>query len=137
MERQTLTEEEIQKFLNGCEDLMQLGATFTLKVRNAFLDLRKTYDPVLKSNYVDKSAAELLTHTLDQFEKKMDVNLDAINRVCTKGGKWFTFFLGKSLGIASQRLHPQNGSGTPEPVRAADPSDAATQEIQQAKKAGV
>ena len=107
MDSEKLTDQEIQRFLNACEDLMKLGTMFTGNVRSSFSEFRRISDPVLKSNYVDKSAAELLTHSLTEFEKKMDSNLDALNRICMKGSKWFAFFLGKSLGISSQSLEPQ------------------------------
>ncbi len=130
MPNEKLTQEEVYKFLGACEDLMRLGSTFSGNIRNAFTDLKKTYDPVLKSNYVDKSAAQLLTRSLDEFQRKMDSNLEAINRICAKGGKWFVFFLGKSLGSTVQ-------------PRQQDPSDslqemgaASNAELQQAKKAG-
>lgn len=136
MDSERITEEEIQRFLNACEDLMRLGTTFTGNVRNGFADFRRTYDPVLKSNYVDKSAAELLTQSLNEFETKMDSNLEAINKICLKGGKWFVFFLGKSLGINSQSFHPQDRSLMLEEIQAANPSKPENKDLQQAKKMG-
>ena len=136
MDSERITEEEIQRFLNACEDLMRLGTTFTGNVRNGFADFRRTYDPVLRSNYVDKSAAELLTQSLNEFETKMDSNLEAINKICLKGGKWFVFFLGKSLGINSQSFRAQDRSLMLEEIQAADLSKAENKDLQQAKKMG-
>jgi len=134
MDSERLTDDEIQKFLNACEDLMRLGTTFTGNVRNGFADLKKTHDPVLKSNYVDKSAAALLTQSLNEFEKKMDSNLEAINKICLKGGKWFVFFLGKSLGTNSQSFHAQHRSLMPEKIQVVNPSKAESKDLQRAKK---
>jgi hypothetical protein len=136
MDRDKLTDEEIQKFLNACEDLMRLGATFTGNVRTGFSDFKKVSGPVLKSNYVDKSAAELLTRSLEEFEKKMDSNLEALNKICTKGGKWFVFFLGKSLGVNSQSFDSRERSLTFEEVPPDRPSEESDKEIGQAKKMG-
>ena len=98
MEDGKLTEEEVCKFITGCENLMHLGASFTGNIRSALSDLRKTYDPILQSNYLDKAVVELLTRSLNEFEKKIDSNLEGINKICTKGGQWLVFYLGKSLG---------------------------------------
>jgi hypothetical protein len=136
MPNEKLTREEVYKFLSACEDLMRLGSTFSGNVRNAFADLKKTYDPVLKSDYVEKGAAQLLTSSLDEFERKMDSNLEAINRICTKGGKWFVFFLGKSLGSSAQSPDQQNRSHNRQEIRATRHSEVETNELKQAKKAG-
>ena len=136
MDNERLTEEEIQKFLDACEDLMRLGTTFTGNVRDGFADFKKTYDPVLKSNYVDKSAAELLTQSLNEFEKKMDSNLEALNKICLKGGKWFVFFLGKSLGMSSQSFHSRDRSLMIEEIQVVNPSNPESKDLQQAKKMG-
>jgi hypothetical protein len=136
MDSERMTDEEIQKFLNACEDLMRLGAAFTGNVRTGFSDFKRTAGPVLKSNYVDKGAAELLTQSLNEFERKMDSNLEALNKICMKGGKWFVFFLGKSLGKNSQSLHSQDQSSMLEEIQSDSPSDAQGKDIQQAKKMG-
>lgn len=102
MENRKLTEEEIHKFLTGCENLMHLGTSFTGNIRIALSELRKTYDPVLQSNYLDKAVVELLTRSLNEFEKKIESNLDGINRICTRGSQWLVFYLGKSLGKNSE-----------------------------------
>lgn len=91
MDSEKLTDEEIQKFLNACEDLMQLGTTFTGNVRSGFSDFKRISDAVLKSDYVDKGAAELLTQSLNDFEKKMESNLAALNKICVKGGSGLYF----------------------------------------------
>ena len=102
MENGKLTDEEVHKFLTGCENLMRLGASFTGNIRDALRDLRKTYDPVLQSDYVDNAVVELLTRSLDDFEKKIDSNLEGINTICTRGGQRLVFYLGKSLGKNSE-----------------------------------
>jgi hypothetical protein len=136
MDRERMTDEEVQKFLNACEDFMHLGATLTGNVRRGFSDFKKVSDPLLKSNYVDKSAAELLTRSLNEFEKKMDSNLKALNKICTKGGKWFVFFLGKSLGVASSSLLSHEGSLILEEIQSTSLSKAEGDETQQVKKMG-
>ena len=108
MEDGKVTEEEVYKFLTGCENLMRLGASFTGNIRTALSDLRKTYDPILQSNYTDKAVVELLTRSLNEFEKKIDSNLEGINKICTKGGQWLVFYLGKSLGRNSEMVHPDS-----------------------------
>src|SRR5262245_43354152 len=136
MNRAKLTDEEVQKFLNACEDLMRLGATFTGNVRRGFSDFKKVSDPVLKSHYVDKNAAEMLTRSLNEFEKKMDSNLEALNKVCAKGGQWFVFFLGKSLEMTSPSLPSHDRSLGHEENQSASVSKKEGKEFAQAKKMG-
>jgi hypothetical protein len=97
MQNQKLSEDDIQKFMQGCEDLMRLGAKFTANIRQAVQDLKNTYDPALKSQYVDKAVVELLTRSLQTFENKVESNLEGIDKICTKGGKWFAFYLGRRI----------------------------------------
>jgi hypothetical protein len=136
MDRVRLTDEEIQKFLNACEDLMRLGSTLTGNVRRGFSDFKQVSDPLLKSNYVDKGAAELLTRSLNEFEKKMDSNLKALNKICMKGGKWFVFFLGKSLGMTSSSLLSPDRSLILEEIQSTSLSKEEGNETQQVKKIG-
>lgn len=97
MQNKKLSEDEVQKFMQGCEDLMLLGNKFTTNIRQAVTDLKDTYDPVLKSQYVEKAVVELLTRSLQDFEKKVESNLEGIEKICTKGGKWFSFYLGRAV----------------------------------------
>ena len=97
MEIRRLSEEDIQKFLEGCEDLMRLGVRFTENIRQAIDDLRKTYEPALKSQYVDKAVVDLLTRSLREFEQQVESNLDGIEKMCTKGGNWFAYYLGRTV----------------------------------------
>ena len=97
MQNKKLSEDEVQKFMQGCEDLMLLGNKFTTSIRQAVTDLKSTYDPALKSQYVDPVVVELLTRSLQDFEKKVEANLEGIEKICTKGGKWFSFYLGRAV----------------------------------------
>lgn len=97
MQSKKLSEDEVQKFMQGCEDLMLLGNKFTTNIRQAVTDLKDTYDPVLKSQYVEKAVVELLTRSLQDFEKKVESNLEGIDKICTKGGKWFSYYLGRAV----------------------------------------
>jgi len=97
MQNKKLSEEEIQKFMQGCEDLMRLGNKFTTSIRQAVTELKSTYDPALKSQYVESAVVELLTRSLQDFEKKLEANLEGIDKICTKGGKWFSFYLGRAV----------------------------------------
>ncbi|MGH9426839.1 MAG: hypothetical protein ACRD2L_11130, partial [Terriglobia bacterium] len=97
MQNKKLSEEEVQQFMQGCEDLMRLGNKFTTSIRQAVADLKGTYDPVLKSQYTEKAVVELLTRSLQDFEKKVEANLEGIDKICTKGGKWFSFYLGRAV----------------------------------------
>ena len=97
MEIRRLSEEDVQKFLQGCEDLMRLGVRFTENIRQAIDDLRKTYEPALKSQYVDKAIVDLLTRSLREFEQKVESNLDGIEKMCSKGGNWFAYYLGRTV----------------------------------------
>jgi hypothetical protein len=97
MPNKKLSEDEVQKFMQGCEDLMLLGSRFTTNIRQAVIELKSTYDPALKSQYVDKVVVELLTRSLQDFEKKVEANLEGIEKICTKGGKWFSFYLGRAV----------------------------------------
>jgi hypothetical protein len=97
MQNRRLSEDDVQKFMQGCEDLVRLGAKFTENIRHAIEDLKKTYEPALKSQYVDKAVVELLTRSLCDFEKRVKSNLEGIDKICTKGGKWFAFYLGRTV----------------------------------------
>lgn len=97
MQNKKLSEDEVQKFMQGCEDLMLLGNKFTTNIRQAVTDLKDTYDPVLKSQYVEKAVVELLTRSLQDFERKVESNLEGIDKICTKGGKWFSYYLGRAV----------------------------------------
>ncbi len=109
MRGRKLNEDDVQKFLQGCEDLMQLGTKFTENIRKAVADLKATYDPVLKSQYVDKGVVELLTRSLQDFEKRIESNLEGIDKICTKGGKWFAFYLGRAVEQEAHSQDPQGG----------------------------
>jgi hypothetical protein len=113
MQNKKLSEEEVQKFMQGCEDLMLLGNKFTTSIRQALTDLKRTYDPVLKSQYTDKAVVELLTRSLQDFEKKLDANLEGIDKICTKGGKWFSYYLGRVVEKELSGEAPQ-GNRSPE-----------------------
>jgi hypothetical protein len=97
MSNKKLSEDDVQKFMQGCEDLMLLGNKFTTNIRQAVTELKDTYDPVLKSQYIEKAVVELLTRSLQEFEKKVESNLEGIDKICTKGGKWFSFYLGRAV----------------------------------------
>jgi hypothetical protein len=119
MQNKKLSEEEVQKFMQGCEDLMRLGNKFTTSIRQAVTELKTTYDPALKSQYVDKVVVELLTRSMQDFEKKLEANLEGIEKICTKGGKWFSFYLGRAV--------EKEFSGEPSPERSADGQEFETQ----------
>ena len=131
MENGKLTDEEVHKFLTGCENLMRLGTHFTENIRNALGDLRKTYDPVLHSKYVDKAVVELLTRSLGDFEKKIESNLEGINKICTRGGQWLVFYLGKSLGKSSEMPQHPDRSFLNEQFK---PPATSTEQVQGTKK---
>ncbi len=102
MQNNKFEEDDIQKFMQGCEDLVRLGTSFAENIRSALGNLKKTYDPALKSQYVDKAVVDLLTNSWSEFEKKVNANLDGIDKICTKGGKWFAYYLGRSVENAKQ-----------------------------------
>jgi hypothetical protein len=90
-----ISDDEIQKFLQGCEDFIRLGNSFSQHIREAFEELKNTYEPVAKSNYVDKAIGDLLEKSLKEFESKMTANLQGIEKICTKGSQWFAYYLGR------------------------------------------
>jgi hypothetical protein len=90
-----ISDDEIQKFLQGCEDFIRLGNSFSQHIREAFDELKNTYEPVAKSNYVDKAIGDLLEKSLKEFEIKMNANLQGIEKICTKGSQWFAYYLGR------------------------------------------
>ena len=92
-----ISDEEIQRFVQGCEDFIRLGNSFSQHIREAFEELRKTYEPVAKSNYVDKAIGDLLEKSLNEFETKMTANLQGIEKICTKGSQWFAYYLGRRM----------------------------------------
>lgn len=97
MQSRRLKDDDVQRFMQGCEDLMNLGTKFTDNIRSAVADLKKAYEPALKSQYVDKVVVELLTRSLEDFEKKIESSLEGIDKICTKGAKWFAFYLGRTV----------------------------------------
>ena len=90
-----ISDDEIQKFLQGCEDFIRLGNSFSQHIREAFEELKRTYEPLSKSNYIDKPIGALLENSLKEFESKMNANLSGIEKVCTKGSQWFAYYLGR------------------------------------------
>ncbi|MFN8007628.1 MAG: hypothetical protein U0V70_11495 [Terriglobia bacterium] len=92
-----ISDDEIQKFLQGCEDFIRLGNSFSQHIREAFLELKKTYEPLAKSNYIDKPIGEMLENSLKEFETKMNSNLGGIEKICTKGSQWFAYYLGRRI----------------------------------------
>lgn len=95
--RNRISDDEIQKFIQGCEDFIRLGNSFSVHIREAFEELKKTCEPLAKSNYVDKAIGELLDKSLSNFESKLNANLDGIEKICTKGSQWFTYYLGRRV----------------------------------------
>ena len=136
MKEEKLTPEEIHKFLQACEDLICLGTQFTGNVRTALEGLKQAYDPVLKSNYVDKAVVELLTRSLTEYERKVNANLKAIDKICTKGGKWFAFYLGKSLGSTTRLTQHEGSPHSVDQRKSSLPSQEDT-DLGQARSAGV
>lgn len=135
MQNRKLSEDDVQKFMQGCEDLMRLGGKFTTNIRQAVEDLKKTYDPALKSQYVDKAVVELLTRSLSEFERKVESNLEAIEKICTKGGKWFAFYLGRSVEKELADLSG-NGDGAKSLVVRKDSTDSGPGQRTAAKRVG-
>jgi hypothetical protein len=119
MQNRRLSEQDVQKFIEGCEDLMRLGVRFTENIRQAIDDLRKTYEPTLKSQYVDKAVVELLTRSLREFEQKVESNLDGIEKMCTKGGNWFAYYLGRTV---EKDLADEHATGATSPDDIEPPS---------------
>ncbi len=72
-----------------------MGNSFSQHIREAFEELKNTYEPVAKSNYLDKALGDLLEKSLKEFETKMNANLQGIEKVCTKGSQWFAYYLGR------------------------------------------
>jgi len=97
MPNPALSEAEILRFMQGCEDLTRLGVKFTENIRQAFDDLKKTYVPSVHSQYVDPAVEQLLADALKEFERKLDSNLNSIEKACTTGGKWFAYYLGRTV----------------------------------------
>jgi hypothetical protein len=133
MQKRKPREEDIRKFMQGCEDLMRLGSKFTENIRKALSDLKQTYDPALKSQYVDKAVVELLTRALQDFEKKMESNLEGIDKICTKGGKWFAFYLGRA--VEQERGTTDTDSGAAHEIEK-DPQQLAIRSQELTRSAG-
>ena len=124
MQNKKLREEEVQNFMQGCEDLMRLGNKFTTSIRQAVTDLKDTYDPALKSQYVDPVVVELLTRSLQDFETKLESNLEGIEKICTKGGEWFSFYLGRAI---EREFSGQDSPEQPADVQKFEPKREPTQ----------
>jgi len=113
-----------------------LGTQFTGNVRTALDGLKQAYDPVLKSNYVEKAVVELLSRSLNEYETKVHANLNAIDKICTKGGKWFAFYLGKALGSNGKLTQPQGSAPSVDQTNSSPPSQEDIN-LAQARSAGV
>ncbi|MEW5976049.1 MAG: hypothetical protein AB1898_09635 [Acidobacteriota bacterium] len=93
-----LSPEEVIRFVQACQDFTKLGRKFTENIRQSLDELKKDCQPVLESSFVEPSAAEVMLRSLREFEAKLNGNLAGIDKICSKGGTWFAFYLGKAVG---------------------------------------
>ena len=92
------SEEDVNKFLKASEDLMNLGITFSHNIDSAFLEFKKTLEMMIKSNFVERAVVEMVSNSFDKLESKVKSNLESIVNICTEGGQWYSFYLGKAVG---------------------------------------
>ncbi len=93
-----LSEEEVSKFLRASEDLMTLGMTFSRNIDVALGEFKQTFELIMKSHYVEKAVAELLSDSFDKLKEKVNANLESIDSIYTEGGQWYTFYFGRVMG---------------------------------------
>jgi len=88
----------IDRFLKANEELMRLGASFGGNIDVAMEAFKMRLDAFLKSHFLEKAVAEMLSQSFSEFEREIRSNLDGINKICTEGGQWYAFCFGSALG---------------------------------------
>jgi hypothetical protein len=103
------SQESLDRFLQANEELMRMGETFRGNIDVALDGFKIRMETFLKTHFVEKAVAEMLTQTFSEFERETRTNLDGINKICTEGGQWYAFCFGSALG------RPVRPPGSPDP----------------------
>src|SRR3990172_6878825 len=91
-------EEDISKLLKTREEFMQMGLAFSDSIDEALREFKTSFELSLKTHFVAMGVSEMLSKSFQTLEKKVQSNLDGINKICTEGGGWYSFYLGTALG---------------------------------------
>ena len=110
-----IKEEDITRLLKTSEELMQMGLAFSGDIEAALLEFKTSFELSLKTHFIAVGVSEMLTKSFQALEKKVQLNLDGINKICTEGGGWYSFYLGTALG----RKMPAPESASPPPENSA------------------
>jgi len=95
--------ESADQFFKASDDLMKMGATFSGNIDVALDSFKLRLEGFLKTNFLERAVAEMLTHSFSEFERDIRTNLGGINKICTEGGQWYAFCFGSALG---RDVHP-------------------------------
>ena len=90
--------ESVDQFLKASDELMKMGVTFSANIDVALDDFKLRLEGFLKTNFLERAVAEMLTHSFSEFERDLRTNLVGINKICTEGGQWYAFCFGSALG---------------------------------------
>ena len=92
------SKDSVDRFLKASEELMSLGESFSGNIETALDAFKLRLEAFLKTHFLEKAVAEMLTQSFSEFEREVRTNLDGINRICTEGGQWYAFCFGSALG---------------------------------------
>lgn len=90
-------DDEVKKFIDASDDLMNLGIGFSQNVSSAFLEFRQHLNMMMKTNFVEKAVVEMLSDSFARMESKVQTNLESIVKIYQEGGHWYSFYLGRAL----------------------------------------
>ena len=92
------SQESLDRFLKAHEELMRMGEAFRGNIDVALDGFKIRMETFLKTHFMDRAVAEMLTQTFSEFERETRTNLEGINKICTEGGQWYAFCFGTALG---------------------------------------
>jgi hypothetical protein len=92
------SKDSADRFLKASAELMSLGETFSGNIDTALEAFKVRLEAFLKTHFLEKAVAEMLSQSFAEFERELRTNLDGINRICTEGGQWYAFCFGSALG---------------------------------------
>jgi hypothetical protein len=99
------SDDEVKKFINASDDLMKLGVGFSHNVSSAFVEFREHLDRMMKTNFVEKAVAEMLSDSFARMEAKVRTNMESIVEIYQEGGHWYSFYLGRTMR-RNANVHP-------------------------------
>src|SRR5262245_15617934 len=121
------SDDEVKKFIDASDDLMKLGVGFSHNVSSAFLEFREHLNKMMKTNFVEKAVAEMLSDSFAKMEASVRTNMESIVEIYQEGGHWYSFYLDRAMR-RNANVHPLWRRQGPDSVDRAeekqiDPSD--------------